>query len=306
MANGSIILNNGKKIIINRAYKSTPDYTVVSEFKVGISSDTPNVADTDLDVVIPIENGTVVDDGQDTLTGSNGGDNSTDNTTTFKEGAGETDNTSQNLIANNGNATKTWTQASLDANFVAAQPFGCWIYIKDTTALNKFLSAGTALQIRIRTSGDAANLSYLYNRTAAQLAVGWNWITSGTVDVDDLTQGAGGAPSGNLDEFIIEITTNNATDTFVAGDVLFDLMRSWADSDTTKTFVTNFPSINETTFEVETRCQIPSTSANGFDLDGVGLVNTDSTVLMHSKDTHTNESKSSTDSFTYVFKDRLI
>ena len=40
------------------------------------------------------------------LTGSSGGDNSTDNTDTYKEGAGNVDVTSQNLIANDTSATK--------------------------------------------------------------------------------------------------------------------------------------------------------------------------------------------------------
>ena len=306
MASGSLIVNNGKKIIINRIYKASPDYLVPSRFKVGISNGTPDIGDTDLDVAVPIANGTVVDDGQDLLTGSNGGDNTTDNTTTYKEGAGETDATSQNLIANNTNATKTWTLAALDAPFVAAQPFGFWLYIKDATAYAKFLSAGTALQLRIRTNGDAANLHYLYNRTAAQLAIGWNWVTSGTTNVNGLTQGAGGPPSGALNEFVLEIYTNNATDTFVAGDVLYDLMRTWTAANLIQTFDSGYPSIDETNYETEIRGTLTSTQANGFPLDGFALFNTDGTPLMHSEDTITDESKSSTDQFIYIIKDRLI
>lgn len=311
MANGSIIVDNGKKIILNRTYKTTPDYTIPSTFKVGISNGTPNVANTDLDVVIPILDGTVIDNGSNALAGGtpvDGGDNTTDNTTTYKEGAGETDAESQNLLTDGlaTSATKTWTLNPLTANFTATEPFGFWLYIKDATAYAKLVAAGTALQLRIRTNGDAANLSYLYNRTKAQLAVGWNWITSGVTAVNGLTTGAGGAASGNLDEFIIDITCTAAADEFAAGDVLYDLMRGWAITDIIKTFVSGYPTLDETNFEVETRGILLSTNANGFNLDGFSLFNTDSTPLMHSEDTLTDESKSSTDQFTYIVKDRII
>ena len=53
MASGSTLTNQGKRIILNRAYKGTPDYTYSSRFKAGIESDTPNIADVDLDEPIP-------------------------------------------------------------------------------------------------------------------------------------------------------------------------------------------------------------------------------------------------------------
>ncbi len=309
MANGSIITDSGKKIILNRSYSSSPDYTVVSRFKVGISNDTPNIADTDLDVAIPITDGTVNDDGDNQLTGSDGGDNTTDNAVTYKPGAGVTDNKAQNLIANGTDATKTWTIANLAALgtvMTATEPFSLWVYIKDATAYAKLLSAGTALQIRFRTNGDAANLSYLYSRTAAQLSTGWNLVTSGTTAVNGLTEGAGGPPSGALNEFVIEMTTNNATDTFVAGDTIYDLLRQWAESDLFKNFVTGYPNITEASLNVEYRGFLTTTEANGYDLNGLGIFNTDGTAKMHSEDTHTAISKSNTEQITYIIKDRII
>ena len=306
IANGSLIVNNGKTIIIQRAYNSAATQTVPSVFSVGTSNGTPNVTDTALDVRVPISNGTVNDNGSNSLAGSNGGNATTDNTTTYKQGAGESDAQSQNLLTNGTSATKTWTLTPLTANFSGTQPFAFWLYIKDAAAYAKFLAAGTALQLRIRTSGDAANLSYLYNRTKAQLATGWNFITSGTTNVNALTQGAGGAPSGALNEFIIEITTTAAADAFVAGDVLYDLMRQWAASDLIKTFVTGYPTIDTTNHEAQIRAQLLSTEANGFDLTGFALYNTDGTPLMHSEDTYSSESKSDTDQFTFLVTDRLV
>lgn len=304
MANGSIVTTLGKHVILNRSFKSTPDYTAMSKFKIGISNGTPNVADTNLDVAIPISNGTVNDDGSNNMTGSSGGDNSTNNTSRYKEGAGVSDATAQNLIANNGNATKIWTIADLSSagtNITATKPFGLWVYIKDATAYNKLLSAGTALEIKL--GSDTSNY-YSYTRTAAQLSTGWNWVTSNTVNVEDLTET--GTVAGNVDTFIIEIVTNNATDTFAAGDVVYDLLRTWATSDLTKTYVTNYPALDETNLEVEIRGFITSVEANGFDVNGYGDFNTDSTNKFTTEDTFTAESKSSTDQFTFVSKIRII
>jgi len=304
MVNGSIITDSGKKIILNRSYKASPDYTVPTKFKLGISNGTPNVGDTDLDDTIPITNGTVNDDGDNTLTGSSGGNNTTDNTTTYKIGGGVSDDTSQNLIANVSNATKIWTisnLASAGSNVTSSYFGGVWIYIKDATALAKFKTSGTALTLKL--GSDSSNY-YSITRTAALLATGWNWVADHDTAVSGWTET--GTVAGNVDTYIIEIVTNNATDTFVAGDVLADLLRTWQVSDTVKTFETGYPAIDETNHEVEIRCAVSSTLANGFDLDGFCLVNTDGTVLMHSEDTITAESKSNTDQFTFIVKDRLI
>ena len=309
MANGSIISKDGKKIMLNRTYEAVPTYSAPTVFKLGILNGTPLVADTNLDYAIPIEDGTTCDDGSNTLTGSTGGDNSTDNTTTYKEGAGNSDVTSQNLIANGTSASKIWTIADLDTagdDAVGTQPYALWLYIKDATALAKLVSAGTAISIKFRTNGDAANKYYEDAFEDGDVAVGWNWITSNTTIVTGLTAGAGGAPSGVLDEFVITITTNNATDTFVAGDVIYDLLRQWATSDLTKSFVSGYPTYDYTNSEVTIRCLANSTEANGFDINSDALFNTDTTVLLHSEDVFTAESKSSTDEIAFIVKDREI
>jgi len=306
MANNSIITNSGKKIILNRSYKATPDYTVPSKFKVGISNGTPSVADTDLDVAIPIEDGTVNDDGSNTLTGSSGADNSTNNTTTYKQGAGQSDVTAQNLLADGTgtNVLKIWTisnLASAGTNITGANPFGLWLYIKDATELAKLKSSGTAVEIKL--GSDSSNY-YSKTWTQANLAAGWNWLTSGTTATNALTET--GTVSGDIDTFIIEVTTNNAGDEFAAGELIYDLLRQWVVADLSKVYVSGYPTLDETNFEVETRGLLTSVQANGFDINGFGVINTDGTVLLHSEDTFTAESNSSTDQFTFIVVDRLI
>ena len=53
MTNGLVITNSGKKIILNRTFKSVPDYTQISQFKVGTGTTTPTAAQTDL--VTPVD-----------------------------------------------------------------------------------------------------------------------------------------------------------------------------------------------------------------------------------------------------------
>lgn len=74
----------------------------------------------------------------------------------------------------------------------------------------------------------------------------------------------------------------------------------------TKSFVTGYPSINLTTNEVTTRLYLNSLEANGNDIDSVGLFNEDTAPLMLSQDYMRAESKSSTDEFIYVIRDRII
>ena len=303
MAVGGEVSKDGKNLLLNRAYKTSPDYTIPSVFKVGIGTTTPLESDTDLENAVPISDGTVPDDGSNTLTGSDGGDNSTNNTTTYKEGAGQSDVTAQNLIANNTNATKTWTIADLavaGSDAVAASRVGMWLYVKDAAALAKFKTSGTCFSMRV--GSDSSNY-YKIDKTAADLAVGWNWITSGTTALNGLTEV--GTVSGDLDTFVLVATTNNATDTFVAGDVIYDLLRQWTDSDLVTTFVTGYPSFDETNKKVTLRYFLSSTQANGFPLTEVGSFNTDGTRIMVEHDVFTSISKSSTDEISFVVVNKI-
>ena len=295
------ILDGGVDLFAERAIGASGAENPISEFKVGIGTTAPTGADTDLEIAIPISNGTVNDNGDNTLTGSTGGDNSTDNTTTFKPGAGLSDDTAQNLIANNTNVLKIWTianLASLGTNITGTQSFGLWIFIKDATALAKFKTSGTALEIKL--GSDASNY-FSITFEVSTLSTGFNWITSNTVDVNALTET--GTVSGDIDTFIIEITTNNATDTFVAGDVIYDLLRQWADSDLVKNFESGFPAYDSSTKEIQSKMILGLTEANGFDISEVLSRNTDGTG--GTRDTITPFSKSDTEELRMTPKDRL-
>ena len=54
IATGQIITNLGAKIIINRGFKGTPDYTAPTVFSVGTGTTTPVVTDTVIETLVQI------------------------------------------------------------------------------------------------------------------------------------------------------------------------------------------------------------------------------------------------------------
>lgn len=57
MGTGTVITNNGLKIMLNRGYKAIPDYTAPTVFKIGTGTTTPAVADTDVETGVNINGG---------------------------------------------------------------------------------------------------------------------------------------------------------------------------------------------------------------------------------------------------------
>lgn len=293
-----VILSGGINLLAERFIGTGG--TAISQFKVGIGTTDPTSADTDLEIAVPISDGTTNDDGSNTLTGSSGGDNSTNNTSTYKEGAGQSDVTAQNLIANGTNITKIWTISNLataGTNITTSRFFGLWIYIKDSTALAKFKTSGTCLTIKL--GSDSSNY-YSLTKEASDLAVGWNWITSNTVAVEDLDENG---TAGTVDTFIIEIITNNSTDTFTTGDVVYDLLRTWESSDLIKNFESGFPAYDSSTKEIQSRMILLLNQANGFPLTEIATRNTDGTSW--TRDTFTSFSKSVTEELRFTQKDKF-
>lgn len=302
MANGSTMNRQKKQVYIYRGNTangslSSTQYLPPSQLKVGIANGTPNSLNTDLTNAIPIQDGTVLDTCEDAFTGSSGGDNSTDNTSTFKIGANQTDDTAQNLIANGTNASKVWTK-TLSTNATATSKTGFWIYILDATALAKFVSSGPALELRL--GSDSSNY-YSETYEDGDLATGWNWIDMGVLNA--LTET--GTVSGNIDTCVVVITTNNSSDTFSAGDVIIDLIRQWTDSDEYTQIVSGYPTINVSALQSTERYFVGSSKANGFLVDCTAPFNADSTPLMLGETTFNDESKEETDEFAFIEVDQI-
>jgi len=57
MGTGSVVTNNGLKIVLNRAFKATPDYLAPTKFKIGTGTTTPDATDTDVETGVNINGG---------------------------------------------------------------------------------------------------------------------------------------------------------------------------------------------------------------------------------------------------------
>ena len=305
MVNASLRTNDGKLTTLQRGYTpngslSSTQYLPPTKIRLGINQVVATTSTSSLTQPIPVEYGTPLDNGDNTLTGSSGGTNSTDNTTTYKEGAGELDVTAQNLIANGSNDTKIWTisdLSTLGTVATATSRTSIWLYIIDATALAKFLSSGTCLEIKL-----GSDVSNYYSKTfeLTDLAVGWNFLALGQLDANTET----GTVSGPINYFVIEVTTNNASDEFVAGDLVYDLLRQWVDADEIVHFTSGYPTFDNTNREVTIRTLINSAKANGFDINALCLINEDTSELLTDLHVFTSESKSSSDQFAFVITNR--
>jgi len=309
MVNTNVIKTRaGKRIVLYRSNTqngslSSTQYLPESKAKVGINAVTPNIDNTDLSLIIPVLDGTVCDNGANTLTGSSGGDNTTDNTVTFKQGGGVTDVTGQNLIANTSSVTKKWAisdLASAGVNADSTKYVGLWLYIKDSATLAKFLTAGTCLEIRIGADTTTNYYSKVY--TASELSVLWNWLS----DNDLLSSWDVNGTPGVLNDFAIIITTNNATDSFVAGDVVYDLLRQWESSDTLFSIEGGVATLDFNSLTSTKSFFLSTTMANGFLIDNIAAFNEDTSPLMGLEASFAEDSKSNTDQWRLQFVERII
>ncbi len=292
MGNGSLHTNLGKNIVIGLAY-GVGSYSVPSKFKVGILNDTPLVTDTDLDVPVPITGTEAVDD-CGTADWADSADMTTAlNSTTFKEGTKSLNLTKDAATS----ATVSCDKTTTSRDFTSKTLF-VWLYIKNATAYAKLATTDC---LTLRFGSDNANY-YIYTRDKADLAVGWNLIyfTSATADGDQ------GTPTiAACDYSYLALKATAAAITWSAGDFIMDDWKLASADDFTKTFMTSYPTLDTTNHEIELRCQLLTTEANGHDLNGFALFNTDAPDLMSEEDTHTAESKSDTDEFIYIVRNRI-
>lgn len=75
--------------------------------------------------------------------------------------------------------------------------------------------------------------------------------------------------------------------------------------ETTKEISAGYPVIDLVNFEVTNRCYLNSLEANGNLINAVGLFNEDSSPLMSDAAKFDGQSKSNTEEFVYILKDRV-
>ena len=300
----SIITDEGKKGLIYRAYTdnsdlSSTEYLPPSQFKIGDHANV-NILNTELDLSFPISNGDVNDDGTNTLTGSSGGNNSTNNTVRYKPGAGTTDNTAQNLNVNDTSADKIFTIADLSTAGVAIDKTkycGLWLYFR-----NDSLDELTTIDsVEIRLGSDSSN--YYYKKfDKSDLSDGWNWLYLGIVE--DLTET--GTVGASIIYFYIKLTTNNATDIWAEADVVYDLLRQWEESDTLKDYMAGYPEKDLDNKQAIMKSYLNTLEAVGFNITAIAHFNKDTNKKLTSISNFTAESKGDTDEFIFIDVDRVI
>ena len=286
----SFITLNGKKALIYRGYTknadlSSTEFLPPTKFSLGIENETPTYDAEELDMHIPIEDGTIIDNASTNLDWFMGGGLvTTNNTTIFKEGAGATDNIAQNLIVHQV-GSNIWERSSVTID--PDKAFGLWVYISSSTVLDKIVYI-------------SINFGGLYFSND-DLKVGWNWLSTGNNTINENSETL---YSSNITSFNINVAANS--DDIDEGDIVYDLARQWAPADLKNNFVTGYPIFNELAGEVEIRCFLSNNQANGFPLNAFGLYNEDTVPKLLSLDVFNIESKSSTDEYVFIVKDRII
>ncbi len=300
MVDGSLINNGGKNLMLHRTYTSNPTQTSPSQFKVGVLNETPAITDTDLDNPIPIS-GTTQLNSCDATTGWSGG---TDivvalNTTAgqFKEGTGCLNFTKTGTTVTSATLSNTSLTGFDDSTF-NGNYLHFWFYITDTSIL---VTSGTAVEIRY---GIDTTTNYYYKqltKTEFETLQSGSWA-----DIRFDNTNVQGTVSGTLDSFQIIITTPLTSTVWGASDVRVDDLRVAEPGDYFKTFVSGYPTFDTTNREVGLRCFLNSGEANGYNINGLGIFNTDSTPILVGEDTVIANSKSDTDEFTFIVKDRIL
>lgn len=296
MASSSVMCINGKKIILDRAYNSAPTRTQISQFKIGIGTTTPVVADTAVEHPVPLQTTEAVDSCDATTSWTDSADMTVHlNTTTYKEGTGSLDLTKDGTAS----ATASTSKATTSLNFTSKE-LSIWIYIKDTTTLNK-LATTSCLDIRF--GSDSSNY-YKWLKDKSELAVGWNLLDGLTSANADATQGT--PTISACDYTYIGLTATGAAIVWVDGDIMMDDIKLISTGDYLKNLETNYPAIDYSTYEVTSRARIPTTSAIGYNITEFGLFNADGTPLLESHDVFTAVSKSSSDEIIIEAKTILL
>jgi len=292
-----MIVNNGMKLLINRAFKKTPDYTIPSNLKVGLSQATVIVSDTDLTLPIPISGTELADNCETVGNWAESADgNDSLNSTTYKEGVG-----ALNLIkdAQTQASVTYYSNNNMTSLDFTSKDLWVWLYIKDAATYAK-LDTTDCLQLRY---GIDYNTNYYYlNYDKVDLAVGWNALKMNTTTGTE----QGTVTLNACDSGALVFTFTATTDEIAAGDLITDEWKLASTADYLQSITTGYPTIDETNFEAENQYYINSAEANGYNLTGVADFNTDSSDLMCSAYKFTSISKSSTDEVKFIFKRRFV
>ena len=273
MAIAAVITDNGKALAIKRVYGTS--VTAVSTLRLGRTTTTATVTDTDVNYLLPIQP-TLLNkcDNAGDWTGSTDAITPTTHTATYKEGYGTTDNTCLNIGKSGTTQAYIYYQDSIaSTNLSGSKYLWAWLYIVNAAALAKIASVSLYVY-------QSSNYRY-WTVSAASLSTGWNLIESGVMT--SYTGQSGTAPTMSaIDKYELRVNTNNASDTFTLGDLKMDFFHYDSYTSACKTILAGYPTYSLA--RSTTRYYINAAEALGYSIGNFGEFNTDSTPLMFSHD----------------------
>ena len=293
MTTDSLLTRNGMKLILNRAYKSSPDYNPVSDFKISDDTSVFLESDTDLEEnIIPISGAETVDDCE-TADWTESADATADslNSTSYKENANSINMGKDGTASTTASYSKTTT--SVDGT---SKDLCLWVYIADTDDL----ASSNALTIRF--GSDSSNY-YQKQYDRSELSDGWNFLKIAISSEFDTTNGS---PSiSSLDYSYIAFETTNTSDTITSGDLRMDYWHVVESNDYIKSIESGYPQVDENSLIVSMRAKLTTTEANGHAISKIGWFNDDASRLMEGGANFSAISKSSSDILIFVTKRRV-
>lgn len=294
MATGQVVTTKGKIIALNRIFKSTPDYTSPTKFRVGMGTTTPALSDTDLQNKVGISGLEIVDT-CDVTTGwtANADLTLSVNSSTFKTSVGALNWTKAGTATANANADKATT--TLD---FTGKELTVWVNVNDSATLAKFATTNC---FTLRFGSDSGNY-YQWQKNASFFAVGWNLVNGLTTGTATTT----GAPvTTACDYTFVQITSTAAGDTWTSGKVIVDDIKLVSSADYDKAMEVGYPILDETALSSEIKCILSLTDAEGTPLTEFGLTNTDGTIKLFSRSVHTVINKTQSIQVNYLEKDKV-
>jgi len=256
---------NGIIVLMNRAFKGTPDYNEVSDFKC--SDDTSIYLETDTDIEenqIPLQNIETVDDCETAdWTESTDAEGETLNSSSYKEG------TNSLNLGKDGTSSTTASYSKTTSSLNGTSKDLClWVYVATLSDL------ATSNSITIRFGSDSSNY-YQKAYDNADLTAGWNFFKIAITGGFDSTTGS---PSiSALDYSYIAFETTDTGDTITLGDLRMDYWHLVSSGDYFKALETGYPLISEEDLQVTIRGKLTTTEGNGHNISKVGFVNDDAT-----------------------------
>ena len=278
-----VFSNEGRRVMLERAFNSSPTRSVVNKLWVGTNQATPTIADTDLTLPVPIVTATVETvDSCDVVTGWSGtGDasNVETETSTVKTGTA--------LRFGKTGTSSTWfAQQKLTASLdFANKRLYQWTYL---TGTGLAALSGTGARLKF---GSGTGDYYYQDFAKTVLSSGWN-LLSLTGSSPTGTTGTPIAASCDFSEIKFYTSGTGATGT---GDFIMDYWHAASSADYPVSLSSGYPTDPTSAGAITLRGFINDNQANGYVISGAAFKNSDGTPIMTILGSFADEGKSSSE-----------